>query len=398
MNVLVSAYACEPGKGSEPGAGWNWAVAASRRHDVCVITRANNRAAIESELARDPNPSLRFIYVELPRWARFWKRGGRGVRLYYSLWQILAAREARRVCRKSEIDVVHHVTFANVWLPALACLTPAKFVLGPIAGGQRVPLRLYPVLGATGIATELLLRLRTLGRFNPLVRVAWRRAAIILANNEETRRCLPPRHRRKTWIRPNACVAASSTPCAATSGTTALYAGRLNRFKGLSLAIRALALAPEWDLVIIGRGPDLERLVRLARRVGVETRVQFLPPMPQPELWQRLAACRALLLPSLKEGASFIAVEAQALGVPVVAFDINGPAALAASPGARFELIRPDRPPEAIRSIAAALERIREQPPTPIQADFGLDAVARDVDAAYRASAPSTALSTEAVA
>jgi glycosyltransferase involved in cell wall biosynthesis len=120
--------------------------------------------------------------------------------------------------------------------------------------------------------------------------------------------------------------------------------------------------------------------------------------MPQPELWQRLAACRALLLPSLKEGASFIAVEAQALGLPVVAFDMNGPAALAASPGAQFELIRPERPREAIRSIAAALERIREQPPTPIQADFGPDAVARDVDAAYRANAPSTALSTEAVA
>lgn len=24
MKILFSAYACEPGKGSEPGVGWNW--------------------------------------------------------------------------------------------------------------------------------------------------------------------------------------------------------------------------------------------------------------------------------------------------------------------------------------------------------------------------------------
>ncbi len=50
MKVLVSAYACEPGKGSEPGAGWNWVVAAARQHELCVLTRANNRESIEAAL------------------------------------------------------------------------------------------------------------------------------------------------------------------------------------------------------------------------------------------------------------------------------------------------------------------------------------------------------------
>ena len=50
MKILVSAYACEPGKGSEPGAGWLWARAAARRHEVWVLTRANNREAIEAAL------------------------------------------------------------------------------------------------------------------------------------------------------------------------------------------------------------------------------------------------------------------------------------------------------------------------------------------------------------
>ena len=52
MRLLLSAYACEPGRGSEPGVGWNWAIAlAALGHDVWVLTRANNRDRIEQALA-----------------------------------------------------------------------------------------------------------------------------------------------------------------------------------------------------------------------------------------------------------------------------------------------------------------------------------------------------------
>src|SRR5687768_6426183 len=75
MKILVSAYACDPTRGSEPGAGWNWVRQAARFHDVWVITRAKNRRPIEDALREDPLPSVRWIYFDLPRWARFWKRG-----------------------------------------------------------------------------------------------------------------------------------------------------------------------------------------------------------------------------------------------------------------------------------------------------------------------------------
>jgi len=53
MKVLVSAYACEPHKGSEPGVGWNWVKQIARFHEVWVITRANNKEKIEEELNRN---------------------------------------------------------------------------------------------------------------------------------------------------------------------------------------------------------------------------------------------------------------------------------------------------------------------------------------------------------
>ena len=48
MNVLLSAYACEPGRGSEPGVGWNQVCQISRFHTVWALTRSNNREIIES--------------------------------------------------------------------------------------------------------------------------------------------------------------------------------------------------------------------------------------------------------------------------------------------------------------------------------------------------------------
>ena len=46
MKALISAYACEPGRGSEPGVGWNVVRELSARHELWVLTRANHAAAI----------------------------------------------------------------------------------------------------------------------------------------------------------------------------------------------------------------------------------------------------------------------------------------------------------------------------------------------------------------
>jgi hypothetical protein len=113
LNILVSAYACEPDKGSEPGIGWNQVCQTARFHEVWVVTRSNNRAQIEKALALDPMANVHWIYCDLPQWLIFWKKGMRGARLYYYLWQLNALRLARKYHREIKFDIVHHVTFGN---------------------------------------------------------------------------------------------------------------------------------------------------------------------------------------------------------------------------------------------------------------------------------------------
>lgn len=54
IRVLISAYACEPNKGSEPGVGWNWTLQMAKMDEVYVITRSNNRKVIETFLQKHP--------------------------------------------------------------------------------------------------------------------------------------------------------------------------------------------------------------------------------------------------------------------------------------------------------------------------------------------------------
>ena len=66
MRVLISAYACEPEKGSEPGVGFASTLAAAGEHEVWVLTRANNVDSIERAVASHPFRSrIHIVGVDL---------------------------------------------------------------------------------------------------------------------------------------------------------------------------------------------------------------------------------------------------------------------------------------------------------------------------------------------
>jgi glycosyltransferase involved in cell wall biosynthesis len=388
MKVLVSAYICAPNRGSEPGAGWNWSLAAAEEHDVWVITRATNRTAIEAELATHPHPRMHFVYVELPPWGLRLKKGERGIRYfsYYTLWQFAALRTARKLHAKLGFDLVHHVTFANMWLPALVGFVGAPFVLGPVGGGTRVPPRHYAELGAVGAARETArVVLQGASRLNPLTRASWNRATLIVVQNHATRSAFPRRHRSRIVVRPNTSLPKAPNPARTDksgSKPLAILAGRLVPWKGGSLAIRAVARTPDWSLMVIGSGPDRERLGSLAAELGLEDRVTFVPWVAQHDLWDAMAQADALLLPSLRDDAPFVVGEAQGLGLPVVAFDQGGPRECARFAGSTV-LTVPLRGSDPAGALADGLRRAALVTRAESGAAYGIPTISQFLDTAY---------------
>ena len=340
MRILAFAYACEPGRGSEPGAGWAWARMLARQGETWVITRRDYEASIEQALQSVPErANLKFAYVELPENVRSWQRGLRGLRVYYLLWQIAALKEARRLRRSVRFDVVWHLTWANAWYGTLAALAGRPFVYGPVGGCVGTVWHLLPQLGWSGATYEIARTLvHSVARYaNPLARLSWRQADLILAQNAETRDWFPGQHRAKTRVFHNAVIREELIgvpgPPARSGGPSAIYAGRLEPFKGVFLCLHALTRLPGWRLVICGAGNDESRMRLLARRLGVEEQVEWLGWLPQSEVLRRMREADVFLFPSLHEEAGVAVAEARAAGLPIVCLARGGPPLLAGPGG-----------------------------------------------------------------
>lgn len=371
MKVLVSAYACEPDKGSESAVGWNWVLQISRWHEVWVITRANNRDPIEKALAKEPLPNVHWVYFDLPCWARFWKKGERGLHSYYYLWQLGAYFVARKLHREVGFDLVHHVTFANYWLPAFLALLPVPFVWGPVGGGESAPRSFWHCFSLRGKVFELLRDLaRSLGQLDPFVRLTAQRARVGLATTEETALRLRELGCRKVIVLSQ--VRLPSEVRARLEGFAVRQSepfrlvsiGNLLHLKGFELGLRAFARFQRWtpaaEYWIIGDGPERKGIAKLAERLGVAERVTLWGAIPRQQVLGKLAECDVLLHPSLHDSGGWVCVEAMAAGRPVVCLDLGGPAVLATEQtGIKVPAISPE---QAVRDLAKAMLRLAVDP------------------------------------
>lgn len=138
-------------------------------------------------------------------------------------------------------------------------------------------------------------------------------------------------------------------------------AGRLVPIKGFDVLVRALGHVPQRDrpgLVVLGQGPEHERLARLARACRV---AMALPgSVPRLEVARHLRAADLCVVPSRPlpngrtEGLPIVAREAIAVGTPVVASRTGG---LAELPAHRVDLVPPGCPPSLAHCIMDVLDR-----------------------------------------
>jgi glycosyltransferase involved in cell wall biosynthesis len=127
--------------------------------------------------------------------------------------------------------------------------------------------------------------------------------------------------------------------------------------KGAALAVRTLALLcrqHDVELHMLGNIPPGHEARRLAKELGVEGRTAFHGFIPAPRAFDYLNSADVVLIPSLSEGFSITAVEAMALGKPIVATNVGG-IPTAVRDGRNALLVPPD-PAELARSAARLIE------------------------------------------
>lgn len=370
--LLVSAYGCEPGKGSEQGVGWNWVLQLARLAELIVVTRANNRNAIEAALPEDLTERIRFVYYDLPEHLRGFKRRERGLYLYYLLWQWGAYRAMRREIARQPVDYAMHLTFGSVWMPTFMHRLPVPFIWGPVGGGEAVPWSLIPTLPPKGRVMQYA-RYLLMASFalNPLVTGVTRKARVILVRTGDTAKLFSPRHVAKTRVMLETAAAedwfgrGSSDDRKGSGGPLqVIFTGRLVAFKNLDLAIRAVAAArrrgADIHFTLVGEGPLQEALIRRVEAEEIGDAVTFAGRCTQTEVLNRLAASDVYLFPSLREGGTWSLMEAMAVGLPSVCVNTSGMAVIADPSCAR--LIDVDTSARMVDAFADALFELAAHP------------------------------------
>ncbi len=348
MNILLSAFNCNPYKGSEDGRGWAWVTELSHMgHEVWVITNTDHQTSIKQALSANPRPNLHFFYHQLsPPSSAWWMFNDRRIgllpqRFEYEKrlldWQWEAYQIAKSLTQQVAFDYVHHITNTCVRRPSFMGLLGIPFIVGPLAGGLSTPWALrksYPLMGSILDTSRDLAN--SFIHLNPLMHLTFAKASKIYCDSKQTQKLIPVFYRSKSQALfslapPKIDVSNHRVQPKSTDSDTfrILFVGRLLFWKGLHLGLQAFALLhqnlPNSHLTIIGKGPDENWLKGLAKQLNIENALDWTPWIDQKQLFSVYSEYDVLLLPSLHDNSPNVILESFHFGLPVICLDLGGP-------------------------------------------------------------------------
>lgn len=330
MKILISAYACETGRGGEGEIAWRIVLRLAENNDVWVITRANLRSTHDEAFRNAPKPErLHFIYFDLPWIFRFYKRGRRLFLLYYYFWQVGLAIRAAKIRRTTRFAVMLHLTGGMDWMPSGLALLSGKFVWGPVGSENTNP----EILKYLPLASIFVDRLRLAVRWcmrnlDPLVRLTGFRANVILTHTIET---MPKRYSHKlraftqTGIESSELLAYPKDSYERNMTLRLIFAGELKDWKGGRLALNAtlrfFEVEPVATLRVIGDGPLRKEMEAIVKSHPQGRRVTFLGKLPMDRVVDELHEGDVFLYPSYHHGLATIVLQAMLTGLPIVCIE-----------------------------------------------------------------------------
>lgn len=417
LRVLVSAYACAPGRGSEPGVGWGFVSELAKHHDLWVIVEQEE---FKNEIERHQKSGLenvRFKYVPRVRnhvreriWppAYYWS---------YRRWHWDAYKLAKCLHQEIGFDLAHQLTMVGFREPGYLWRLGIPFVWGPLGGMGLFPWRFLPTVGLYGALYYLGYNLFNLWQMKVLRRP--KRAARTAAKGAASGLIAATPGNRDSVFRYWGCTGTVLTevglPGAPVQRIRERAPGEPLRLvwtglhiprKALNLALLALGCLRSdvnWELHVLGDGQRTAKWKKLADKLGISARCHFHGWLPREEALVVMQEAHLMTITSLRDLTSTVTVEALALGLPIVCLDHCGFADVVNEQcGVKIPVTTPD---EVVAGLARAIERLahdederRALARGAVQRarDFAWDEKARVVDRIYQSKVATFSVSPNA--
>ena len=327
-------------------------------YDAVQVTHARVREEMQALL---PGANIRYV-EDGPAQVFLFRSRLNWPLMFVGAW--LLHREAVRAAKDHGADLVHFTSPISPSLPYFR-FPGVPVVIGPLNGNiLHPPALMERETRAKRIGAALLVPAqKILGALFP----GKKRATLLVAGGERTEKALAIGGCRKAQmiatLDSGVDQALAASPRLTHSGVNPrfVFAGRLIRYKGCDLAIRALHHAPGATLDVIGDGAERAALEALAAREGLADRVRFLGWVEAgAPLFAQLRAYRAFVFPTLAEANGIVVQEAMMLGLPVIAVDWGGPALLLTQETGI--LVEPASEAEIALSVGRAMNRLMNEP------------------------------------
>jgi len=345
VRVLISAYACNPFKGSEEGVGWGWIKAISKYHTLDVITAEFHRGDIENALSQDVEfaSRVRFYFVPRKIWhyqptnGWLWIEGSIFkpiMNIAYNLWQREAFRLGEELHQKIGFDLVHQLTYVGFRFPGKLWKLNIPFVWGPIGGLENTSWRFLPIMGMSGAlyyaGRNIINTLQLMMLPGPKRAFSKARGRIIAATEgirKEIYRWYCEDSQVICEIGPPPDKAIQPSLRDSGERLKIAWSGLHLPGKALPLLLNALAQLPketEWILDILGDGPCTNRWKLKSKKLRIEDRCNWHGRVPRNKALEIIRNSHVFIITSLKDLTSSVLMEALAQGVPVICPDHCG--------------------------------------------------------------------------
>lgn len=390
LKILVSAYACSPYKGSEPGVGWGFVAELAKHHDLWVMVEEEKFLGdIERYLADNPGfaDNVHFYFIRKQRNRRLRKLWPPSYYWYYRRWHRKAVELGKELHREIGFDVAHQLTMVGFREPGYLWRLGIPFVWGPVGGMGFFPWRFLPMLDLKGAIYYLAYNLFNWRQMRFSSRP--KKAALIAGSGLIAATPENQLGAARYWGNVGAQLMSevglppvqALEPCLREPDQSlqVIWVGQHTPGKALNLALEALAKLPShhhWHLQVLGKGECTDSWQQLVRQLGIVDKVTFHGWLQRDQAMHIMQKSHVMLITSLRDLTSTVTIEALAQGLPIVCLDHCGFAGVVNEDcGIKVPVISPK---VAINGIRDAVARLEADEPLRRQLALGAMQRARD--------------------
>lgn len=360
--ILAVSFALGPKDGSEAGAAWGVVRSLLKVADVDVLVPTLEIEGLRQWQRENNDERLRVIEVDTSQTSSIlWRYNAipKVAFLSYWMWLHRARKVGQKEAQRNNYAAAMHVAYGSYWLPSPVVDFGVPSIWGPVGGATRTPFSLWRYLGLRGIFGELFkyAMVRCVS-FLPSIRHTWRSTEYPLAETENTRRIFPTEMQKRTRVINRAALQKVPKRVDKPRQPYIIFPSRVQPRKAPYLAVRALLHAhPDVKLRFVADGMAASGTKKLAKRLGLEDRVEFMGWVPREEMMEMMTeAAAAVFLGTREEGGCALA-ESMQLGTPVIVLGVGGARLLAETntDPSRVRIIEPAMGGQPARDVGAAM-------------------------------------------